>query len=175
MLPWGAASDGELVLGKRCWGLLVRMGLVSGHGSDRGAMSDIVMRDSQSEDAAAVWDFLQPFVVQQHVLSRTLEEVTALLKHGFLLETSAGLLVGTAMLEIYSRKLGEIQCLAVAEPYRGAGWGHRLVAACDARARQQGVREVMAITASERLFMDCGFDYSLPGQKRALFLETEHR
>ena len=48
----------------------------------------------------------------------------------------------------------------------------RRVAKCVERAKEEKVREVMAITATEALFQDCGFDYALPGQKRALFVQT---
>jgi len=31
---------------------------------------------------------------------------------------------------------------------------------------------VMAITSSDSFFQSCGFDYTLPGEKRALFIQT---
>lgn len=84
-------------------------------------------------------------------------------------------IVGFSAVEIYSRKLGEIQCLAVAEGYQGNGIGTALVKACVDRAREKGILEVMAISASEGFLRQLGFDYSLPEQKRALFCQLHSR
>jgi amino-acid N-acetyltransferase len=83
--------------------------------------------------------------------------------------------VGFAAVEIYSRKLGEIQCLAVEEGFQGLGIGSRLVALCVQRAREKGILEVMAISSSEHFLQKLGFDYSLPDQKRALFFQLRSR
>jgi len=50
--------------------------------------------------------------------------------------------------------------------------GKRLVEACVNRAREEQILEVMAITSSEEFFRSCGFDFTLPGEKKALFLQT---
>ena len=101
-----------------------------------------------------------------------------LLRHGFkaLLtadhETSgapAGSLVGFVALEIYSKKLAEVQCLAVDDRFRRLGIGKSLVRACVDRARDEKVLELMAISNSGEMFESCGFDFSLPNQKRAYF------
>jgi N-acetylglutamate synthase-like GNAT family acetyltransferase len=128
----------------------------------------ITIRPATAADADAVSEFLQPFVDAQQVLPRTNDEIRGLLKHGFLADHD-GALVGVVAIEIYSRKLAEIQCLAVSPHHQRNGIGTRLINECVLRARQEGVREVMAITASESLFKGCGFDYALPDQKRALF------
>jgi N-acetylglutamate synthase-like GNAT family acetyltransferase len=63
----------------------------------------------------------------------------------------------------------------VAADYQGRGIGKRLVDACVTRAREENVFEVMAVTSSEEFFHSCGFDYTLPGEKKAFFLQTrEH-
>ena len=83
--------------------------------------------------------------------------------------------MGFVVLEIYSAKLAEIRSLVVAADWQGQGLGKRLVAACVDRARERGVFEVMAVTSSEDFFRSCGFDYTLPGEKKAFFLQTrEH-
>ena len=76
--------------------------------------------------------------------------------------------VGFAAVEVYSSKLAELQCLAVHPDYQRTGIGKLLVEQCVARARDLGVMEVMAISSSESFLRGCGFDYSLPDQKRAL-------
>lgn len=100
------------------------------------------------------------------------------MENGFVVEVDeAGTskVVGFAAVEIYSRKLSEIQCLAVAEDYQGHGMGSDLVRHCVERARDRGVLEVMAISASDHFLRNLGFDYSLPDQKRALFYQLKTR
>lgn len=130
------------------------------------------------DDLEAVSKFLQPFVDSQMLLPRTSITLQLLLRHGFkaLLrhdhEASgcpAETLVGFVALEIYSKKLAEVQCLAVDERFRRVGIGKALVHACVDRAREEQVLELMAISNSGEMFEACGFDFSLPNQKRAYF------
>ena len=131
-----------------------------------------IVRDATLEDLESVLEFIQPFVDRQLVLPRTPEEMTKLLLNGFLATDDQEEIVGFAAIEIYSQKLAEVQCLCVLERARNQGLGRRLVRHCVERAKQRHIRELMAITASDKLFQDCGFDYSLPDQKKALFLQT---
>lgn len=104
------------------------------------------------------------------LLLRTSLELELLLRHGFIAQ-HAGKIVGFAAVEVYSRKLAEIQCLAVDEMYQRRGIGRELVNRCVQLANEMKILEVMAISQSEELFRACGFDYSLPNQKRALFIQ----
>lgn len=126
--------------------------------------------DASQDDLEDVQHFLQPFMDRKELLQRTSIGMQLLLKHAFLCRVD-GRLVGFAALEIYSKKLGEIQCLAVESSFRRKGIGAQLVKRCVARAGAEKVKELMAISASEAMFFSCGFDYSLPQQKRAFFIE----
>ena len=137
-------------------------------------MSDAVIRDAKPADVHTLQDFLKPFVDAESILPRTDEELAGLIQHGFVAEHQSNI-VGFAALEIYSRKLAEIQSLAVSPSVQGQGVGTQLVEHCVDRARTKGVLELMAITATEGLFRRAGFDYSLPNQKRALFLQTRKK
>lgn len=132
--------------------------------------SEFHFDNATQDDLADVQAFLQPFVDSQHLLPRTSLELQLLLKHGFICRRK-GKIVGFAAFEMYSKKLGEIQCLAVDAAVRRQGIGGTLVKMCVQRAREQKVKEVLAISASEEMFRSCGFDYSLPNQKRAFFIE----
>lgn len=131
----------------------------------------ITFRDAELEDVARVARLIVPFVELRLLLPRGCDDLVRLMKHGFCAEDN-GELVGFAAVEIYSSKLAEVQCLAVAQTHQGRGIGKRLVHLCVERARREHVLELMAITSSDHLFFTCGFDYSLPGQKRALFVRT---
>lgn len=124
------------------------------------------------ENAAAVARFLKPFVAAKHILPRSAGEIEHLMKHAFIARSKRKI-VGFSAVEIYSRKLAEIQCLAVDPDFQDIGIGRALVKLCVALAKEKGVQEVMAISASENLFRSCGFDYSLPNQKRALFIQPQ--
>lgn len=133
--------------------------------------TDTIIRAAQRADTAPLAEFLAPFIAEKRLLPRTTEELDELCTHGFIAE-SAGQIVGFAALEIYSSKMGEIRSLAVASAMQGRGIGRQLVAACIDRARERNVLEVMAITSSEDFFRSCGFDFTLPGEKKALFIQT---
>jgi len=132
--------------------------------------SKFQFENATQDDLAAVQAFLQPFMDKQNLLQRTSVELQILLKHGFICKAQDKI-VGFAAFEMYSKKLGEIQCLAVDSEFRRQGIGGQLVKMCVQRAREQKVKEVLAISASEEMFRSCGFDYSLPDQKRAFFIE----
>ncbi len=124
-----------------------------------------------AKDIPTLAEFIKPFVADGKLLDRTLAEFEDLLPHFFVAEID-GHIVGCAALEIYSRKLAEIRSLAVSPDTQGLGVGKRLVTACVERARQNNIYEVMAITSTEGFFMSCGFDFTLPGEKKALFYQT---
>jgi amino-acid N-acetyltransferase len=136
-----------------------------------GVSASPIIRPARRDDVARIHAFIRPFVALGRLLERTIEELDQLVDDGFVAE-DAGRIVGFAALEVYSKKLAELRSLAVAEGYRGQGLGKRLVAACIERAREKNVLEVMAITSSEEFFRSCGFDFTLPGEKKALFLQT---
>ena len=128
------------------------------------------VRPARESDSEEIAQFLQPFVSERAILPRSTAEISALMQNGFVAVVDEKI-IGCAAVEIYSQKLSEIQCLAVDQARQRQGVGRALVAACLARAGQLGVREVMAITASDSLFLSSGFQYGLPGQKKALFCQ----
>ena len=132
------------------------------------------IRAATHEDFEAVDSFIEPFVEEGRILPRTTEELRNLLPHGFVAEME-GTLVGFAALEVYSPKLGEIRSLVVDDELRGRGIGRALVDACLRRAEQRKVFEVMVVTSEDAFFQRCGFDYTLPGEKRALFYQTREK
>jgi amino-acid N-acetyltransferase len=135
------------------------------------AAVDVVVRPSVGEDLEPLEDFIAPFIAARRLLPRTRDELENLLGTGFVAEAD-GRIVGFAALEVYSRKLAELRSLAVAEEWQGRGIGRRLVEACLNLARERRVFEVMTITSADEFFRRCGFDFTLPGEKKALFVQT---
>lgn len=139
----------------------------------------ITIRQAHPDDAAAIHALMRPFVMQRLLLARTEAEVIELTRHGFVAIRHEGAeqecLIGFSAVEIYSSKLAELQCLAVHQQYQGSGVGRALVAHCVQRARDLNVMEVMAISSSEHFLQGCGFEFSLPDQKKALFCQLRPR
>lgn len=133
---------------------------------------EVKIRTATPEDIPAIEALIKPFVEEGSLLERTYDEFGDLLPNFFVAVSEDGAIVGCAALEIYSRKLAEIRSLAVSRAVQGQGVGRKLVEACVERARERNVLEVMAITASDAFFQTCGFDYTLPSLKRAVFLQT---
>lgn len=133
--------------------------------------SPIVVRPARGADIRPLAALIEPFVRERKLLPRAIDELALLLPNYFVAE-SGGKLVGCAALEVYSSKLAELRSLVVVPECQGQGVGKRLVEACVGRAREEAILEVMAITSSEEFFRSCGFDFTLPGEKKALFLQT---
>ena len=134
-------------------------------------LTDLIVRPATQADITALEIFIKPFVEDGKLLRRTYGELADLLDEFFVAELS-GAIVGCAALEIYSPKLAEIRSLAVSPTVQGMGVGRHLVNACVGRAQERQILEVMAITSSEAFFKACGFDFTLPGEKKALFIQT---
>jgi amino-acid N-acetyltransferase len=134
----------------------------------------ILVRPVTDDDQDAVLSLLKPYVEKKKLLPRTIEELDSLLSNGFVAIAADGL-IGFATLEIYSQKLAEIRALVVAPDQQGRGVGRLLVEACLQRARQEQIMEVMAISSAETFFRSCGFEFTLPDEKKAFFLQTGSR
>ncbi|GAB4511880.1 MAG: N-acetyltransferase [Anaerolineae bacterium] len=134
-------------------------------------MNDITIRKARQDDIDTLTAFITPFVEEGKLLPRTYDELDDLIDRLFIAEFD-GRMVGCAALEIYSKKLAEVRSLAVAPEVRGRGVGKLLVKACVDLATEANILEVMAVTSSEEFFIACGFDFTLPGEKKALFYQT---
>ena len=142
------------------------------------AQPSIIVRPAHGPDIRPLSELIAPFVEQRKLLPRTIDELAILLENYFVAEyrgdNGHGKLIGCAALEVYSSKLAELRSLVVIPEFQGHGVGKLLVEACVNRARDERILEVMAITSSEDFFRSCGFDFTLPGEKKALFLQTRH-
>jgi amino-acid N-acetyltransferase len=140
---------------------------------------ELSIRQALPSDAEAIHALLRPYVMQRLLLSRTEAEIIELTRHGFVASRMEGdreiELVGFSAIEIYSPKLAELQCLAVQSEYQGSGVGGDLVRKCIERARDLNVMEILAISSSEKFLKSCGFEFSLPDQKKALFCQLRPR
>ena len=134
-------------------------------------MTAATIHKASGADLLELSDFIKPFVDQGDLLPRTFDELEDLLETSFVARYE-GRIVGCAALDIYNKKLCEIRSLAVDPQAQGLGIGKKLVSACVELARQEGIYEIMSISAAEDFFKSCGFDFTLPRLKKAFFLQT---
>lgn len=132
----------------------------------------IIIRKAQQDDLEDISAFITPFIADNKLLPRTHNELEDLINNLYIAQIDAKI-VGCAALEIYSKKLAEVRSLAVSPDVQGMGIGKMLVKQCIERAKEEHILEVMAITSSEHFFKACGFDFTLPGEKKALFFQTQ--
>lgn len=131
---------------------------------------DATIRAARPDDVPKILALITPFVSAGKLLGRTVEELYDLVPTGFVAERGE-MIVGFSALEIYSKKLAEIRSLAVSADQQKQGLGSQLVKACVDLATSRNILEVMVVTSSEAFFRDCGFDFTLPGEKKALFIQ----
>ncbi len=130
-----------------------------------------IVRAATADDLPELTSVVNYFVRANRLLPRTVDELQDLLPFGFV-AVSDNAIVGFAALEIYSLKLAEIRSLAVMEHMQGLGVGRMLVEECVRLAQSRNILEVMVVTSSDDFFVSCGFDFTLPGEKKALFIQT---
>jgi amino-acid N-acetyltransferase len=131
---------------------------------------DPIVRPAEPGDVPQILALIAPFVSAGKLLARTVEEIQDLVATGFVAERGETV-IGFSALEIYSKKLAEIRSLAVSADQQKQGLGSQLVKACVDLATRRNILEVMVVTSSEAFFRDCGFDFTLPGEKKALFIQ----
>ncbi len=135
------------------------------------AAPSYVVREACRDDIPGLEELVDRFVQANRLLPRTTDELCDLIPFGFV-AVANNQIVGFAALEIYSAKLAEIRSLAVHDDFQGRGIGKQLVQKCVDLAVKRNILEVMAITSSDAFFQACGFDFTLPGEKKALFMQT---
>lgn len=139
--------------------------------SKQNISTDVTIRSATLDDLDAIAACIEPFVAEKKILRRTFSELQSLIPSYVVAEVD-NKIIGCVVLEVYSPKLAEVRSLVVSPEYGGRGIGKRLVTACVEKAKEQGVFEVMAITSEDLFFQSCGFDFTLPGEKKALFFLT---
>jgi amino-acid N-acetyltransferase len=82
-----------------------------------------------------------------------------------------GRIVGCCALQIYSRRLAEVRSLAVDADVTRSGIGTQLVEACKKRAKERGVKQVMAVTSSPGFFEKLDFS-TFRRERIALFYDV---
>lgn len=132
------------------------------------------LRQAKIEDVRGLLSLIEPLEAEGMLVKRSRELIESEIGN-FLVVEHDGVIVGCAALYPYpGDKSAEFACLAVADSYRDAGYGERLLKACEERARRLRLRRVFALTThAAHWFLEQGFRpadvKALPEQRQALY------
>ena len=132
------------------------------------------LRPAKIEDVRGILELIEPLEAEGALVKRSRELLEQEIGNFFVVEHDR-LIVGCAALYPFPEDKGaEFACLAVAPEYRDAGYGERLLRACEERARALHVRRLFALTTrAAHWFLEQGFKPSevaaLPARRQLLY------
>jgi amino-acid N-acetyltransferase len=132
------------------------------------------LRPARIEDVGGLLALIEPLEADGTLVKRNRERLEQEIANFEVIEHDGTILACAALYPYPDERSGELACLAVAPEYRDAGYGERLLQACEARARAAKVRRVFALTTrAQHWFLAQGFkeaDVSvLPEKRQALY------
>ena len=132
------------------------------------------LRPAKIEDVGGILALIEPLEADGTLVKRGRER----LEHeigNFQVVDHDGVILGCAALYPFAgEKSAELACLAVAPEMRDAGYGERLLQACEARALSLRLKRLFALTTrAQHWFIGRGFREAgvgvLPGERQALY------
>jgi len=132
------------------------------------------LRAATINDVGGILGLIEP-LEREGVLVRRSRELLEMEVDRFLVLESDGVIAGCVALYPFPEdRAAELACLAVAEAYRGRGFGERLLAAAEAKGKKSGFKRLFVLTTrtehwfEERGFVDSSLD-QLPQKKQTLY------
>jgi amino-acid N-acetyltransferase len=132
------------------------------------------LRPARIEDVGGILSLIEPLEADGTLVKRNREMLEREITNFQVIERD-GVIEGCAALyPMAGAKSAEFACLAVAPEYRDAGYGERLLQACETLARQMRIRQLFALTTrASHWFIAQGFKEAgvaaLPEQRKALY------
>jgi len=123
----------------------------------------VKIRRAEKGDMAAIRGLIRLFPGQ--LVQKNLPRVTS-----FFVATAGDKIIGCCALQVYSKRLAEVRSLAVHPDHQEHGVAAKLVERCTERAREQGIKELFAVTSRTSFFERLGFA-TFRREKTAMFLE----
>jgi amino-acid N-acetyltransferase len=163
------------ILSRRVPGsLLLELFTAAGVGTMLTADTLEQLRPARIEDVGGMLSLIEPLEAEGTLVKRSRELLESEIGNFFVIEHD-GVIRGCAALYPFpDDKSAEFACLAVAPEYRDAGYGERLLLACQERARALKLRRVFALTThAAHWFVEQGFRAAdvtaLPSRRQALY------
>jgi N-acetylglutamate synthase-like GNAT family acetyltransferase len=123
----------------------------------------VKIRRAEKGDMAAIRGLIRLFPGQ--LVQKNLPRVSS-----FFVATTGDKIIGCCALQVDSKRLAEVRSLAVHPDYQEQRVAAKLVERCTERAREQGIKELFAVTSRISFFERLGFA-TFRREKTAMFLE----
>ena len=170
----GGVSRAHIITRRAPGSLLLELFTHTGVGTMITGDAVEALRPARIEDVQGILALIEPLEAEGTLVKRSRELLESEIGN-FLVVDHDGAIVGCAALYPFpDDRSGEFACLAVGEGYREAGYGERLLKACEDRARALKLRRVFALTThAHHWFLEQGFRAgdvgALPSQRQALY------
>jgi amino-acid N-acetyltransferase len=170
----GGVTRGHLVTRRAAGSLLLELFTHAGVGTMITAGALEKLRPARIEDVRGILSLIEPLEAEGTLVKRSRELLEAEIGN-FMVVEHDGAIVGCAALYPFpDDKSAEFACLAVGNDYRDAGYGERLLVACQERARALKLRKVFALTThAAHWFLEQGFRAAdvtaLPSRRQVLY------
>jgi amino-acid N-acetyltransferase len=132
------------------------------------------LRTAKIEDVGGILALIEPLEADGSLVKRNRERLEHEIANFEVIEHDGAILACAALYPFAEDKSAELACLAVAPEYRDAGYGERLLHACEARAKELKIRRMFALTTrAQHWFIAQGFKEAgvdvLPEKRKALY------
>jgi amino-acid N-acetyltransferase len=170
----GGVARGHLVTRRAPGSLLLELFTHAGVGTMITADAVEKLRPARIEDVRGMLALIEPLEAEGTLVKRSRELLEAEIGNFLVVEHDARIVGCAALYPFPDDKSAEFACLAVANEYRDAGYGERLLKACEERAKGLRLRKLFALTTHaahwflEHGWRPAGVD-SLPEQRKALY------
>jgi amino-acid N-acetyltransferase len=132
------------------------------------------LRPAKIDDVGGILALIEPLEADGTLVKRNRERLEQEIANFEVIEHDGSILACGALYPYAEEKSAELACLAVAPEYRDAGYGERLLLACEARAKEMKIRRIFALTTrAQHWFIAQGFKEEgvgvLPEKRQALY------
>jgi amino-acid N-acetyltransferase len=170
----GGVARGHLVTRRSPGSLLLELFTHAGVGTMITADTVEKLRPARVEDVRGMLTLIEPLEADGTLVKRSRELLEAEIGNFFVVEHDARIVGCAALYPFPDDKSAEFACLAVANEYRDAGYGERLLKSCEERAKGLRLRKLFALTTqAAHWFLEQGFRAdtvdALPERRKALY------
>jgi amino-acid N-acetyltransferase len=132
------------------------------------------LRRAKIDDVGGILALIEPLEADGTLVKRNRERLEQEIANFEVIEHDGSILACAALYPYAGEKSAELACLAVAPEYRDAGYGERLLLACETRAKEMKIRRIFALTTrAQHWFLAQGFKAAgvdvLPEKRQALY------
>jgi amino-acid N-acetyltransferase len=132
------------------------------------------IRPAKIDDVGGILALIEPLEADGTLVKRGRQRLEQEIANFEVIEHDGTILACAALYPYPEDRSAELACLAVAPEDRDAGYGERLLLACEARAREARIRRLFALTTrAQHWFLEQGFREAgvavLPEQRKALY------